>query len=185
MKQILLAKRYAKALFELALQEKAAESVFDDMETVAAVISENRELRRVMANPLITPARKSALMNALFGSLISPLSLRFFDILVRKGREQQIEEIARQYTALYLDHNNIAVAELTTAYVANDHIRNSIAGLVRQNTSKTLKFSETTDPEIIGGFRLKIGDYLLDASISKIISNLHKEFDKNLYIKRF
>ncbi|HQO49212.1 MAG TPA: ATP synthase F1 subunit delta [Bacteroidales bacterium] len=185
MKQILLAKRYAKALFELALQEKATEKVFHDMETVATVISENRELRRVMANPLITPARKSGLMNALFGSLISPLSLRFFDILVRKGREQQIEEIAKQYAALYLDHNNIAVAELTTAFAANESIKNTITGLVRHNTDKTLQFSLTTDPEIIGGFRLKIGDYLFDASISKIISNLHKEFDKNLYIKRF
>lgn len=185
MKQILLAKRYAKALFELALQQNVSDRVSRDMEAVAEVMAENRELRRVMTNPLINPPRKFKLMKELFGAIISPLSLRFFEILILKGREQQIEEIARQYNALYLDHHNIAVAELTTAFAANESIKNTITGLVRHNTDKTLQFSLTTDPEIIGGFRLKIGDYLFDASISKIISNLHKEFDKNLYIKRF
>jgi F-type H+-transporting ATPase subunit delta len=185
MKQILLAKRYAKALFELALQEKVTPRVHSDMLLVADVMAENRELRRVMTNPLITASKKNSLMKSLFGNFLSPLSLKFIEILVRKGREQQLAEIAIQYNKLYLDFNNIAVVELVSAYPSDASLRAKITEIVAKNTDSTLQFKETTDPEIIGGFKLKIDDYLLDATISKIISNLHKEFDKNLYIKRY
>jgi F-type H+-transporting ATPase subunit delta len=185
MKQILLAKRYAKALFELTLQEKATTRVHSDMEIVADVMAENRELRRVMTNPLITASKKYSLIKSLFGTFLSPLSLKFIEILIRKGREQQLAEIAIQFNKLYLDFNNIAVAELVTAYPSDASLRAKITELVAQNTDRTLQFKESIDPEIIGGFKLKIDDYLFDATISKIISNLHKEFDKNLYIKRF
>ena len=185
MKQILLAKRYAKALFELALNEKVTDQVNNDMESIAAVMAENRELRRVMANPLITPQRKISLMKSIFGAQRTAVSMKFVEILIRKGREQQIAEIAEQYRQLYLDHNNIAVVELTTAFDANDQVTQKVAALIHHKSNKTLRFKLKTDPAIIGGYKMKIGDYLLDDSISKVISNLHKEFDKNLYIKRF
>lgn len=185
MKQILLARRYAKALFELAILEKTSDAVHADMEIIAAVMDENRELRRVMSNPLITPSKKLSIMQHLFGKHISALSLKFFAVLIRKGREQQIPEIALQYQMLYLEHNNIAVAELVTAYPADESIKNTIAALVKQGSDKKLLFRTSTNPGIIGGFKLKINDYLLDATISNIIAKLHKEFDKNLYIKRF
>ncbi|GAB1418827.1 ATP synthase F1 subunit delta [Bacteroidales bacterium] len=185
MKQTLLAKRYAKALFELALSENLSDKVNTDMELLAAVMNENRELRRVMANPLITPQRKKSLMNELFGSRFNPLSIKFVTILVKKGREQILAEVAGQYQEIFLEHNNIALVDLTTAYPADESLARKISDVAKQNTNKSLRFNLHTDPSIIGGFKLRMGDYLLDDSITKVLAELQKEFDKNLYIKRF
>jgi F-type H+-transporting ATPase subunit delta len=185
MKRILLAKRYAKALFEIALQQQAVAEVNDDMELLVKVMAENRELRKLMSNPLITPLKKNQLMMSIFGSHLSKISKKFIEILIRKGREQEVTEIAHQYHQLYLDHNNIAEAQLVTAYPADDYLRERITQLALFSANKTLRFKESVQPDIIGGFKLQIDDYLYDATIKKIIADLHKEFAKNLYIKRF
>ncbi len=185
MKQTLLAKRYAKALFELALSEKVSDRVNTDMELLASVMNENRELRRVMANPLITPARKKSLMSALFGKQFDTLSIKFIHILIRKSREQLLAEIAAQYQDIFLEYNNIALVDLTTAYEAGESLSEKIGDLIHKKTDKSLRFTLHTDPGLIGGFKLRMGDYLLDNSISKVLAEMHKEFDKNLYIKRF
>lgn len=185
MKRILLAKRYAKALFEIALQEKAISEVNDDMELLMTVMAENRELRKLMTNPLITPLKKNQLMMSIFGSHLNKISKKFIEILIRKGREQEVAEIAYQYHKHFLDYNDIALAQLVTAYPADDYLRERITKLAQFSANKTLRFKESVQPEIIGGFKLQIDDYLYDATIQKIIADLHKEFAKNLYIKRF
>ncbi len=58
MKNILLARRYAKALFDLAVEEGVIDQVNDDMKLIADVLSENKALRRMLLSPVIPPARK-------------------------------------------------------------------------------------------------------------------------------
>lgn len=185
MKQTLLAKRYAKALFDLGIEENILEKLRSDMELVAVVLKENRELRRLLSNPVITPLRKNTIIKSVFVAHVDKITLAFLGILVRKGREQQLAEIAVQFAQLYLDHKNIAVAGLVTATEINPELRNRIIGILRDYTSKQIEVIESIDAEIIGGFKLKLDDYQYDASISNIIKKLHMEFDKNLFIKGF
>jgi F-type H+-transporting ATPase subunit delta len=185
MKNTLLAKRYAKALFDLAVEDNVIENTSKDMLLVTAVMNENRELRKLMANPVIPPARKKLIIRKIFENHLGKHSLTFLDILVRKGREMNILEIAHQFNELYLDHKNIASVDITTAIAINAELRDKLVKRFRELTNKTLQMTEKVDPEIIGGFVLKMDDYLYNASISKEISRLHKEFDKNLYIKGF
>lgn len=185
MKHILLAKRYAKALFDLAVEDKMVEKINADMELVAVVMKENRELRRMMVNPVINPSKKKAIIKSIFENHIHKTSLAFLDILIRKGREQQIDEIAVQFNELYLDFKNMVVAELVTAAGVDEAMQTKLTGLFKTLTTKEIILKESIDPEIIGGFKLNMNDYQYDASISKIIRRLHKEFDKNLFIKGF
>ncbi len=185
MKNILLAKRYAKALFDLAVEDGKIEEVKDDMKLVADVMTENRELRRMMASPVIPPARKKAVVKNIFKGKINKHSQAFLEILIRKGREEQIHDIAQQFHQSYLDYKNIAIVEITTAVNIDEKLRSRMVSLMEDRTKKTIQMQEKLDPEIIGGFKLKLNDYQYDASISKIISQLHKEFDKNLFIKGF
>jgi F-type H+-transporting ATPase subunit delta len=185
MKNSLLAKRYAKALFDLAVEDNVIESTSKDMLLVTAVMNENRELRKLMTNPVIPPARKKLIIRKVFENHLGKHSLTFLDILVRKGREMNILEIAHQFNELYLDHKNIASVDITTAIEINAELRDKLVKRFKELTSKTLQMTEHIDPEIIGGFVLKMDDYLYNASVSEEISRLHKEFDKNLYIKGF
>ncbi len=185
MKNTLLAKRYAKALFDLAVEDKVVEPTRQDMLTVAEVMAQNRELRKLMANPVIPPARKKTIIRKIFGEYLGKHSLTFLDILVRKGREQEISAIAEQFNALYLEYKNIAMVDITTAVPIEKALKEKMMKLFAEKTNKTLLMIEKTDPEIIGGFIVKMHDYKYNASLSKVISKLHTEFDKNLYIKGF
>jgi F-type H+-transporting ATPase subunit delta len=185
MKNTLLAKRYAKALFDLAVEDKVVEDTHVDMLLVAEVMNQNRELRKLMANPVIPPARKKLIIRKIFENHLGKHSLTFLDILVRKGREMNILEIAHQFNVLYLEFKNIASVDITTAVAIDSVLREKMLKRFRELTSKTLQLNEKIDPEIIGGFVLKMDDYQFNASVSKELSRLHKEFDKNLYIKGF
>ncbi|MDN5349516.1 MAG: F-type H+-transporting ATPase subunit delta [Bacteroidales bacterium] len=185
MKNILLARRYAKALFDLAVEDGKLEEVKDDMKLVADVMSENRALRRMMASPVIPPARKKTVVAKIFEGKIDRRSLAFLDILIRKGREEQVHDIAQQFYESYLDYKNIAIVEVTTAIAIEDSLRKKMLPIMEERTQKTIQMQEKIDAEIIGGYKLRMQDYQYDASISKIISELHKDFDKNLFIKGF
>lgn len=185
MKNILLAKRYAKALFDLAIDEKVVESTNNDMLLVAEVMNQNRELRKLMSNPVIPPARKKLIIRKIFENNIGKHSLAFLDILVRKGREQEVLIIAEQFYDLYLDYKNIAKVDITTAVEIDAALRDRMLKVFKERTDKTLQLVEKINPEIIGGYVLKMEDYQYNASVSKAFSRLHKEFDKNLYIKGF
>ncbi|MDD4086239.1 MAG: ATP synthase F1 subunit delta [Bacteroidales bacterium] len=185
MKNILLAKRYAKALFDLAVEDGKLEQVKDDMKLVADVMTENRALRRMMASPVIPPMRKKTVVKKVFEGKIDKRSLAFLDILIRKGREEQVHDIAQQFYESYLDHKNIAVVEITTATAIDEALSRKMLQVMEARTQKTIQIQQKLDPEMIGGYKLKMQDYQYDASISKVISRLHKEFDKNLFIKGF
>jgi F-type H+-transporting ATPase subunit delta len=184
-KNSILAKRYAKALFEMALEKGIIDSVKSDMELVANVVSENRELRQLMVNPLITGLRKQRIFKSVFGKHTDNLSISFLNILIRKGREIEVTEIANQYLKLYLEHKNIIVAEVVTAVEINEETSKRISNLVADLSKKEILIKSKIDPSIIGGFKINMEDYQYDASIRKIIDNMHKEFDKNLFVKRF
>lgn len=185
MKNILLAKRYAKALFDLAVEDGVIDQVNDDMKLIADVFDENKALRRMMLSPVIPPARKKLVIKKIFEGKIDKRSLAFIDILIRKGREEQVQEIAIQFYKSYLDYKNIAIVEVTTAIEIDKALRTKMVSLMESHTDKTIQMLEKTDAELIGGFKLKLNDYQYDASIKQLLIKLHKEFDKNLYIKGF
>jgi len=185
MKNILLARRYAKALFDLAVEDGVIDQVNDDMKLIADVLKENKELRRMLQSPVIPPARKKVVVKKIFEGKIDQRSLTFIDIIIRKGREEQIHDITLQFYESYLDYKNIAIVEVTTAAEIDKELRLKMVKLMESKTSKTIQMTEKINPDIIGGFKLKLNDYQYDASIKQVFVKLHKEFDKNLFIKGF
>lgn len=185
MKNILLSIRYATALFDLSISGKQLDQVHADMKLVAATLAENRELRKLMTNPVVPPSKKKTVIRSIFENHVQPLTLAFMDILIRKGREQEIAMIAEHFGQMYLDYNNIAVVELETATPLPEALEQKISGLISAQTNKKINISGSVDKELIGGFVLRMGDYQYDASIRRVIKRLHDDFDKNLFIKEF
>lgn len=181
MKNILLARRYAYALFAFAHENKVLDIVGSDMKMIGQVMSENKELQHLMVSPVVSNARKKSILRKIFMERVDKLTLTFLDILVRKDREKEIQEIAIQFDKIYLDFNNITRVEITTAIALDGQTQNKVMGSFKEQTHNKLQIEEQIDPDIIGGFVLKFDDYLYDASIKKSLSNLRKEFDKNLF----
>ena len=181
----LLAKRYAQAVFDLALETKTVDRVAQDMKLVNTVLEENRELRKVMANPVLDGSKKIKVIKALFASHVNELSLRFLNLITRKGREQYIQGICKAFEDIYMDYKNIMRAELVLASPSDAEIRKSIIASLRTLTDKDVDLKEVVDEDIIGGFILRMEDYQYDASIVNQLRKLRKNFAENLYVKQF
>jgi F-type H+-transporting ATPase subunit delta len=185
MKETRIATRYAKALFELSIEQKSQEQTHLDMILVHTVCQENKDFRLLLSSPIINSDKKQHIMKSLFEGKMGKLSLAFLNIIAAKRRENFIDPIAEQFLVLYKEYKGIISAYLTTASGADDLIRNSVKGLVRGFTKKDVDLVEEIKSEIIGGFILRFGQYQFDDSIRKKIMKLKREFNINVYEKGF
>ncbi len=180
MKGKILASRYAKAVFELALEKKQLNDINNDMKLIDNVANASKELMLLLRNPVLKPKKKKAILKAIFENKIQPLTLMFMFILTDNGRESFIRVVAEAFQELYNKHNNIIKASLTTAVELDSEISNSIVGLLEKQTGATIELQKEINEGIIGGFVLDYDDYQYDASIRYYIKKLKKEFDSNL-----
>lgn len=185
MRVTLLAKRYAQALFDLAIETKSLEKVAKDMALISAVIEENRELKLMLRNPVLDSPKKNNVLSKVFKAHIEELSLRFLLLITRKGRERYIQYIATAFSDIYKEYKNIVDVQLTSAYETDKAIKDSVLKVMSSVTDKSIDLSEIIDEDIIGGFLINMEDYQYDASVKTQLKRLRKEFSKNLYIKKY
>lgn len=170
--------RYAKALLSLALSEKKADKVNDDMKLIANTISENKELAQMLSNSVIkTDVKKSALI-AIFPKL-HKLTSGLFDLLISNKRVDILQAVAEKYSTLFDEHNGKEVAKVITAVPLTKALEEKVLAKVKELTSKTVALESIVDESIIGGFILTIGDKQFDASIYNKLNKLKREFILN------
>jgi len=185
MKEIKLASRYAKALFDFALEQNVLEQVKDDIELVISVCRQNRDFRLMLNSPIIFTDKKESIITEIFGKHIQKMSYHFLLIITRKKRESLIESIATQFIEQYKEFKNIITAQLTTAVQLDPQVKERVIALLKEQTQGEIELIEEIKEEMIGGFVLSFKDFQYDASIRKQIKELRKEFGTNLYIRGF
>lgn len=185
MNEIKLADRYAKALFDLALEKDMLEKIRTDVALVSEVCRSNKEFIFFLRSPVIKESKKTAVIRALFDKKIEKMMLDFLVIITRNRRERLIPVIAGQFIEIYKTHKNIITAELTTAVSITDDLRKKIVDLIQKATHSEVDLLIKVDETIIGGFVVTFKDKQYDASILRQIQNLRQEFNINLYIKGF
>jgi len=176
----LLSKRYAQALFDLSLENKIEERVAADMRLAGRVLAENRVLRRIMANPVLHGSKKVKILNRLFGEKLNELSLRFFSLIIRKGREVYLESICLAFEDIYKNYKNVIGAELITATKSDDKIRKLVVDKLKAITDKEIELKEIVNEDIIGGFVVRLEDYQYDASVVTQLRRLRKNYADKL-----
>lgn len=181
----LLSKRYAKALFDLAVELNILEKVNSDLRLIGKVFSENRELRVIIANPVIDAYKKINILNKLFEGNIQELTIKFLRLITTKGREKYIQYISEAFKEIYKEYKNILSVNLTTAQRAEKVITDDIINKLHEATSMNIELTEKVDEDIIGGFIINFQDYRYDASIINQLNKLKKEFSENLYETKF
>jgi len=180
-----VAKRYARSLLGLATELKQKDVAFTDMNLLAATIEESHDLEMLLASPVVRPDLKQSIMDKVFVGQLSELTTKFIKLIIDKGRESQLKYIASNYIAQYKKGKGINMATVRTASKLLPDAFAKIEALVKEQTGGEIELKEVVDPELIGGFVLRIGDQQLDTSILSELNDLRGEFDKNLYEKDF
>lgn len=180
-----VAKRYAKSLLGLATELNQQDAAFADMNLLASTIATSDDLGMLLASPVVRPDLKRSIMDKVFGGQFSELTTKFINLIIDKGRESQLKYIATNFVAQYKKGKDINTATVRTASKLLPDALAKIEALVKEQTGGTVELKEVVDPELIGGFVLRIGDKQLDTSIFSELKDLRGEFDKNLYEKDF
>ena len=180
-----LATRYAKSLLDLAVEQNQVEAVLTDMQLLDAICQQNREFANLLRSPIINADKKQQIIDAIIGHRISPLTKAFVTLLVSKGRELNLPEIARAFLTQYKVMKNIKTVRLTTAAPLNDAVKEKIrAKALSSLQNSTVEIEEKVNPDLIGGFILEMDDKLFDASIRRDLNDVKTQFLKNIYISQ-
>ena len=172
---------YAKALFMLATERGVADRVADDMRLVGQVVSENRELGVVFANPTVRHDRKSAIVDALMSGRVSDETMAFLRFVVKKNRSVNLRGISEAYLDLYRKAQGIVLADLVTHRETDEEARRLVSALIHDYTGKEVELRTATDPNMLGGFKMEFDHNMYDARLRTKIRKLRKEFAKNEY----
>ena len=179
-----LASRYAKSLIDLATEKGQLEAVYADMKYLQAVCKASRDFVNLLKSPIINADQKNRIVKAVTDGKISELTASFNNLLVKKGRESDLPEIAFAFIDQYNELKGIHRVKLTTAVPVSDALKTSIE--TRVKTAKgiaTIELETATDESLIGGFVLEFDNNLVDASILRELKDISKQFKENLFVQ--
>jgi F-type H+-transporting ATPase subunit delta len=166
--------RYAKALFQSALEKNILDRVNQDMILILSVCKVP-ELKELLGNPVIRPSKKKEVLHAVLGKDLHLLSLSLIDLVVKNGRERYIPAIARVFVHDTKEHNGITESVLTTAVKIDPEIINQVSVLIEKIFKTKVDLKENIDELIIGGFILKVEDNYIDASLRNKLRKIRAE----------
>jgi F-type H+-transporting ATPase subunit delta len=166
--------RYARALFQSALEKKILDKVNEDMIFISEVCK-LPETSEFLKSPIIAPSKKQAIFYKMLGGNVEKLTLSLIDLIVQNGRESFIPAIARNFIHETKKHKGITDSVLTTAVSVNEKVKKQITGLISEVFNTKVELKENIDPEIVGGFILQIDDNYIDASIRNKLRKIRKE----------
>jgi F-type H+-transporting ATPase subunit delta len=169
-----VARTYARALFEAAKDEDRIDQVRDQLVTFVGAVDDVPELRAMIRNPELDPPTKAAALGAVLEGA-DELLRNFVRVVTEKGRAAQLDEIAREYEALVAAEEHILSVELTTAYELSDDETASIVKQIEQESGRRVEAARTVDPDLIGGLVLKAGSLEVDSSVRGRLERLRRD----------
>ncbi|MGC4079381.1 MAG: ATP synthase F1 subunit delta [Rubrivivax sp.] len=181
-----LASRYAKSLIDISTEQNVLEDILKDMQMIDMVCRQNRDFLMLMRSPVIKADKKFAIVDAIFNGRVAPLTAAFVKLLINKGREQNLDEIAQAFIQQYRFIKKIKTVRLTTAVPVDSEVievlKNKIAAAFSESN---IQIETKTDPSLLGGFVLDLGDRQLDASVARDLNDIRKQFTGNLYVPKY
>ncbi len=178
-----LATRYAKSLIGLSIERGQLDQAHNDMRYIQAVTKSNADFVALLRSPIIASDKKESILEAVTKGKIGELSTAFIRLLIRKGRESNLPEIAHAFIEQYKENQQIHTVKLTTATPVSEEVKKEIVEKVKsQSGMKNIELSTVVDEDLIGGFVLQIGDTLVDASIAYDLNAIKKQFLNNDFI---
>lgn len=169
--------RYAKAILSFSLEQNKEVEVNNDMLLVATTIEENTDLQLLLNSPILKSDLKKAALKEVFSTKISTLSFGLIDLLIENKRLPILKDVAKKYNLLFDELKGIEVAKVTSAIPLTATLQKQVLSKVKEITGKDATIENVINPDIIGGFILRIGDVQYDASVANKLQVLKRQFE--------
>ena len=176
MSELTVATRYAKALIDLAEENKSLEETRKDMELFSQTLRANQELQAVLGNPIIAHSKKIKILEAIFSGKVSKVTDSFFKIMVNKSRSEILYPTSKEFINQYNIIKHIVRAYVSSATPLSEKNKKDIITELERSTGGKIELHAKVDPKLIGGFVLTVGDMQVDTSISSSLNRLKHDF---------
>ena len=171
------ANRYAKALFDVAVTEKAELGKIDqDLSGITEVFRDNPELLRGLEAAGVPDSARKALMATIADRLgaAAPVS-KLLVMLTEQRKLAYLNDLAESYRERLLAHQNIVRAEVTSAAPLSPEKTKAVEASLSKVTGKKVELTTKVDPGLLGGLVAKIGSTVYDGSVKTQLQRLRKE----------
>ena len=173
MKQTILAKRYAKALFSIGKEDGKYEAYNDALQGVAELYTTTPEVEDALTNPLYPLDTREKVMAGIIESIKADAVMgNFLSLLVQKKRAEILPEIAEEFQIMVDDDKNISHGSVISAVELDAELQSKVQATLEKLTGKKVELTASVDPSIIGGIIAKVGDLVLDGSIKTQLASL-------------
>ncbi len=178
-----LGTRYAKSLIDLSVERGELEQVYQDMIYLQSLTTGSREFLNLLRSPVIKSDVKTKILDSVTAGKVSELTRSFTTLMVTKGRESNLPEIASSFVDQYKKLKGIHTVTLTTATPVSDAVKAELIEQVRRTSDmKEIELDTKVDESLIGGVVLQVGDKMVDASISYDLKEVAKQFENNDFV---
>ena len=167
-------RRYAQAVFQIALENDGLDEWIDNLEVLVDML-DDRAVAEFLDAPQVPDARKLDAIEQILGNSVSPLAANLIGLLATRSLAHLVPGILEQFTVMVDRHRGIERADVTTAVPLNTLHRNEVAQLLRGIVGTEVSLRTYVEPEIIGGLIARINDRVIDGSVRAKLRNMHKE----------
>jgi F-type H+-transporting ATPase subunit delta len=175
MKNLAVARRYAKALLLISKEDGQTDAYRKELSRFAGLMEQEEALNQAVTNPLYEASGRRNVLQAVIENLdISKTMKSFLLLLFDKGRIGFLDSINEFYQKLADELNGIARASLISATDLSDDTVEKIRAALSKKTNKEIILEVEQDPALIGGIVTKIGDLVWDGSIKTQLSNMRE-----------
>jgi len=168
-----ISKRYARAFFEIANEEKQIEPYYNEINQFASIVSENKSLKDFLANPIFEQANKKDVIDNIISKLkLSKMTVSFLRLLVDKKRIDILEDIVICYRQLMDETLKKVRVNVKTAFPLSDESKSFISANLEKTLGKKVDMTVEEDSTLLGGVVIGVGDTLYDGSIKNQLNNM-------------
>ncbi len=179
-----VASRYARSLYQLAKENANVETVLADMVLFADTLKENPTLAIMVNSPVIPVSKKKAVLDLVFKPRFQKLTGMFFDLILSKGREKILDEIASAFIHEDKFQRGITEGKLVSATPLSDELRTELVSRAEKIAGGKVSLSEHVNPDFIGGFLLQVGDIQLDATVSSQLTKIREQVIDHSFVPK-
>ena len=170
---------YGEALFQIASESSSVDMMFDEAIQLKDILASNGELGDLMANPRFSKEEHLDILSNVFRGKINEKLYLFLELLVNKGRYENVEDILDYFILRVKEHRGIGQAFVTSAVEIDAETKNRIKEKLLSTTDyKAIEIEYKIDPSLLGGMVIRIKDRIVDNSVKTKLEQISRDLHK-------
>ncbi len=168
-----VAGRYASALYDLADEKGAIDTVAGDLTSLQKMFDDSDDFRRLVKSPILSRIDQSKGINAVAEKAqLAPITRQFLGLAAQNRRLSALPGVIAGFRAILADRRGQATAQVTSAEPLSEAQKSSLVDVLKKSVGRNIEIATKVDPSILGGLIVKVGSRMVDSSLKSKLQRL-------------